>query len=215
MSVSSAPKYHGPHARTLLSIYTLNKGLEAPQSVRLEKEAGDFLVPPRCPQLSVLPTLRQILERPLLSLSLVTCLEAFLRTHTLYFVPGHHPLGCRPRRAWLSCPRSCQHGCACWYATRGLQRRKVREAGRTAPGWFALPASLGTARKSRCTAEGAQSGGGGVRVRRECGARLSCGREQAQGSGHWVEALGRLLLAQGQNKTKHRVKIVQRWEALL
>lgn len=117
-------------------------------------------MPPRCPHLSVLPRLRQILERPLPCLSLDMCLEAFLRTYTLYFVPGHHPLGSGPHGAWLSCPRSCQHWCACWYAARGLHRGKVREAGRAAPGW--LPTSLGMARKSRCTAEGAQSGGGGV-----------------------------------------------------
>lgn len=165
--------------------------------------------------MSVPPLLRQILERPLPCLSLHTCLEAFLRTRTLYFVPGHRPLGSGPRGAWLSRPRSCQHGCACWYAARGLQRGKVREAGKTAPGWFALPASLGTARKPRCTAEGAQSRGGGVCGRRECGAGLSCGRQQAPGSGQCVEALGRLLLAQGKNKTKHQVEIAQHWEGLL
>lgn len=93
-------------------------------------------MPPRCPHLSLQPLLRLL---PCLSLDV--CLEAFLRTHTLYFVPGHHPLGSGPQGAWLSCPQSCQHGCACWYAAWGLQRGKVQEAGKTTPaGLRYLPA---------------------------------------------------------------------------
>lgn len=45
-------------------------------------------------------------------------------------------------------------------------------------------------------------------VRRECGAGLSHGREQApsQVSGQWVGAPGRLLLAQGKTKTNQNKK---------
>ena len=35
----------------------------------------------------------------------------------------------------------------------------MREAGRNVPGWFALPASMETAHKSRCTAAGARGRG--------------------------------------------------------
>ena len=35
----------------------------------------------------------------------------------------------------------------------------MREAGRNVPGWFALPASMETAHKPRCTAAGARGRG--------------------------------------------------------
>ena len=41
----------------------------------------------------------------------------------------------------------------------GLRAGKVREAGKNEPGWFASPASMETARKSWCAAEGAQNRG--------------------------------------------------------
>lgn len=44
-------------------------------------------------------------------------------------------------------------------------------------------------------------------MRRDCEAGLSCGREQARGSGQWVEALDRLLLAQAENKTKQKIEL--------
>lgn len=94
------------------------------QMLKPFKGARDVLVPLRSPSPVCFVVLRQILEQASPSLSWAMCLEAFLRAHTLCFVPRHHPLGSGPRLAWLSCPGSCQHGCACWYAGLGAQERE-------------------------------------------------------------------------------------------
>lgn len=124
MSVLFAPKYYRLHVLSLLSIFTLNKGIEeegsANHKARDLKEGERLPGSPRPHG----PMLRPILEKLLPSPSLDVDLHALLRAHTLYFVPRRHPLGSGPRPAWLSCPGSCQHGRACWYAGLGASGRK-------------------------------------------------------------------------------------------
>lgn len=158
-------------------------------------------MPPSCPHLFVWLVLRQILEKPLHSLSLDVGLEALLRAHTPCFVPGHHLLALdTPSLAELPGGAVSMGGVCvleCWPG--GLREERCREQARMCQAALHyLPAW-----KPRVN-HGAQLRAARAGVRGDAG--LSCGREQAQVTGQEVDGPGRLLLVQSQNQTKPNQK---------